>query len=523
MTEESSAERPEHIPLPPSVASSEYSGDAEPLHMEEAPPKQQSDIVERLASRFPLAVDDPSAHQSEELENKATAYPEDVTKGEPASLGDAQAQEHIIIQEDFRNQEGPQAETTSHEIPIPLLELLGLIHKDTYEQMRYQALQSKVSSLLFDCGINGRFIPIQYHLYRRMVDCYRSDKKTVFASLYAQSLDLGKSSDSSVLKHSELVESPPGAPQDPSVKTRSWIQSLPSSSGRSILKFLKNVRNDSLFLADRISRLSSSQLSNLARPHKQLTAIDSVLHASPVYSKFDPRNFHRSMAKSNETLPSTGDLFRDPMVLLLHGLFDSSSPWGSFERLCQLEIWASVCAKVIEDGKAGSDEFCLTVLDAFAEFTPWAIKPELEMFLMDLVHSGDFLVDSHASQSVDFSQDRELHNARIAVATAEFFENALLTLVGLITRPAPQTGVPQASLDLIRAILEKIQDPEKKAKARSFFISRWYSTSFLSNALLFPEVNNIFRDVSQLLTMSLEPPNDAQLPRKPWSKATTFP
>lgn len=223
------------------------------------------------------------------------------------------------------------------------------------------------------------------------------------------------------------------------------------------------------------------------KPHRQTLAPESVLEASPGYSKFDPRNFQRNLPRKVESSTSSTSMMHDPLFLFLNGIFDPMSRWNSPERNRQLGIWSSVCARIIEEGKPGSDDLCLVVLDSFSEFTPWTVKPELELFLQNLVNTGHFIVDPQADQH-NASLPIEIRNARIAVAISEFFDEATTTLLELITKGTSSAGIPRAALDLVHATLSKIKDTERRNKARSFFVSRWFCTSFLSHALLFPEV-----------------------------------
>ena len=181
----------------------------------------------------------------------------------------------------------------------------------------------------------------------------------------------------------------------------------------------------------------------------------------------------------------------DPLSVLLHGTFATSSGPGSQESQRQLDIWATVCAQVIACGKTGSDEFCTAILNSFAALEPWTLEPQLELLLLDSLRSGAFILEGPQHQPVNFTQPAELHNAKIAVATSEFFAKNVERILELITQGPPYLGVPQHCLSLIRAILGKIADPGKRAKAKNFFVSRWYCTIFLSDAITYPEVSAI--------------------------------
>ena len=119
------------------------------------------------------------------------------------------------------------------------------------------------------------------------------------------------------------------------------------------------------------------------------------------------------------------------------------------------------------------------------------MKAQLELFLMELMQSGAFLLDPAVVQPMDFTKPEERPTGKDPTVS-RFFGNALRTLTVLLTDSATP-GIPQGVLELIRAILRKVEFPDRKAKAKKFFV-RWYCTSFISNILKYPEVSDfIFR------------------------------
>jgi hypothetical protein len=378
-------------------------------------------------------------------------------------------------------------------VPYPIDDLIQIMRKEAYETRRCQALKSRVDDLLGLSGANARLVPVQFHLYKCMVDCFRRDKKNAFASFYAQ-VELSRESSKpgrDVGAALPGAEDPRPVVHDPS---NSWIHGLPSELASMTVDILGSLRTEPEFLAHRIARLSASQLADLTRPHRNVAAAESVLQPAVGLGRFDLRKIHRILPRTAENPKVSEDLQKDALFLLLHGIFDTSSRRDLQESQRRCDVWSTTCAHVIMDGKPGSNDFCVAILDAFANFYPWSIKPRLEIFLLDLIRSGEFISDSEASQPVDFSQPAELQNARIAVATSEFFVNNLISLLNVLTAGQSSVGIPRGSLDLIRATLGKIADPEKRTRARDFFVSRWYCNSFISNALMYPEVgSNIAR------------------------------
>ena len=452
------------IPLPSSVASSE-NGD-------------------------PGSTDDTVIYQGGE---HGTSISPDEFREEEASMTDAQTENPTHPEEarpDLQDVAVSLKNSIHHNSSF-YSDLFEAIRKGSYEAQRREAMKHQLHVFLNECGMHDRLLKIQAHLYRHLVYCFRNDKKPAFASFYMQSLDLLRHG-SDQIKDLFTPDTWPASGNlhgQPQGSAKSWIYKLQPNTQTSILGFLNDIRSDPSFLANRITRLSSSQLNGLTRPHRPQAIADSVLGPSTNFGRFDPRNMNRNPSRTSDIQNVSKELIHDPLLLLLHGAFGVSGESQSREVSRQLDAWSSVCARVIDDGKPGSDDFCLSVIDAFPCFPREPVVLDLENYLMELVQSGSFLLDPPASQILNFNQPAEMQNPRIAVATSEFFDRALHAILDLITDQSSLLGAPRACLDLIRATLEKIQNPVRRVKARNFFISRWYSASFLSNMLIFPEVS----------------------------------
>ena len=373
------------------------------------------------------------------------------------------------------------------QLPIPLLELIDTIQEDKYEARRLGVLQDEAYGLFQKCGSSDRFLTVQVQLYRRMVECFQSDKKTAFASLYHKAMSYPDFGDLKLCgPNFEDDLSGLGHVADFLASDPSWINRLPTESRKSLMEFLSSMRSEPSFIADRISRLSPTQMKNLVQPHRP-QATESVFQTNQAYGRFDSRGFHRHMAKPNEPNPSVEDLMRDPLLLLIHGIFDSSSEPGSPERLRQMDVWSSVCARLVEEGKPGSDEFCITVLNAFAESPKCSVEPRLELFLAELIATGGPLLEAQAGQTPNFTQTANPQQLETSIAVSDFFDRALTSMLDLVG-DVSLLGSPTGALDLIRCVLDKIENQERKITARNFFFWRWYCASFLFNALVYPEV-----------------------------------
>ena len=467
MSEETRIELPDEsrIPLPSSVASSELGENDE--HLGENP----------IAADVLQTQNDFEAEIMGSLEEDPTAGPASPKQPTVQTLDGT----NVVV-------EGRGPPHAINGDSIPLFDLLEVMDEDKYQSRRLMTLQDEAYGLFHKCGSCDRFLTVQTHLYRRMVDCFRSDKKNAFASFYTKAVSYPSFADleAPVIGFEDTSGALRLDPRAQSSDT-SWIQRLPTESRKNLMDFLTNIRNDPSFIAERICKLSESQLRRLARPHRLQGANDSILPSSRGYGRYDSRGFQRSVAKPGDQAPSVDDMMGDPLMLLINGLFDSSSGPASPERLRQLKVWSSICCKLIENSKPGSDEFCITVLNGFAEMSEWPIAPALELLLADIIATGEPLNEGLGSQARTFTPGSNSHQMDQGQLVSTFFDQALQSLLDLIGDD-PHRSVPSRALEMIRSVLHQIDNQERRLTARNFFFLRWFCASFLYNAIVFPEV-----------------------------------
>ena len=394
-------------------------------------------------------------------------------------------------------------------LPPPLEELIQMIRKDDYEEVSLQSLQHQVEECIHRCALLQRCNHLQSHLYYRMVDQFRSENKAGLDLLYKDSVKLRKSCSTGQPFHVGIDNFQGRHNFNPGDQPHlaSWFHRVSTATRDVISDLLENLRTDPGFLASRLTALSPSQICALGQYHHRPVARASIFQvpkyvfggsASP-WNRDHPAQYPDGHCQERAFLPQS------PLSIILHSLFDDTCDGRCLEHQRRIDVWSTACTQVIMDGKRGSDEFCMHILDGYARSRPWSLKLQLESCLVKLIQDGAFVLDSWGDQPVSFTKSAELSNARVAVATSEFFENAMRTLIDLITCNPPHMSMPNEILDLIRNVLGKIKSPEKRTKARNFFVSRWYFASFLSNALIYPEVRIIVCiDVLVVLTSSAE-------------------
>ena len=454
------------IPLPPSAAGSEYGDSDLPMPAETLPRDGDPLGVPTLGQQTIQAKEE--EHVGTETAGHGPGLP---------SVG-----EHVTPPD--------QASTPTHSSSKAILpSLIQMLREDAYESSRFESLQNQVQDLMSVCHVTERLMSRQLRLYRMMFSCLKSDNSAAFASLYSQAIQVQESQ--SCAHYIPRKVYPSG--HDPLVpfpdRQSSWLHRVPPEVQRGIIHVITRIRSDPKFLAGHLTKLSSAHLNKLAHPHRQSAATESVLR-NPTGSGSVRGSIYTDQSKSMDDLQPLGDVEHDPLFLLINCVFQTSDDPGLVERSFQCDVWSTVCAEIVEEGKADSDEFCLAILDVFAGMSFWPVKPQLETFLTELMQSGTLVLEPSANQVVDFTNPTETSENSRAAKIIGFFENALRTLTQLLTDGLAENAIPKTVLDLIHATLIKIKDPVKRAKAQKFFI-RWYCTSYVSNALIYPEVRNV--------------------------------
>lgn len=439
------------IPLPPSRASSIY-GDAE--EQVETP-----------------KVNGPVLAENGTLEQGRPEYDRGLDDG--TTFMDAPMDSHIEM-----------ADTPS----VSLDDLGRLVELEQYVSRHAQSVRSGLDELFRSATMSRRLIKTSSLAYSSLINHFRNNDHGGFAGAYQACEE--------VVDECTQAELPPQAQsvygggnewelQDIEVQSRSWIQKLPTANQEDIFGFLLRIRTDRTFLSDCISRLSSSDLHALTSSYQFSGSGDSVLQN---YIRSQSRNHgkDRAVGKLTPGIETLREFHKkDVLFALLHGVFDDSAKQGSQEYLLRTDVWSRACAKLLIAGKQGSEDFIVTMLDAFSRFQEWRLKQKMEMYLMKLLSEGAFLLDP--PPPADFKQPIEIQNAQAAVAISTFFDKALQELFQLLADGEPQIGVPGSALDFAHAILGQIQDPKIRLQARMSIATRWYFSSFISNIIVHPE------------------------------------
>lgn len=377
----------------------------------------------------------------------------------------------------------PALSSSSTSLP----ELAHLLRLQTHQEKRRSQVQTRLCKGVVSSALFARLTNCHELAFRSLVDSFRSDDKKGFASLYSAVQDVRRSCEAT-WRHAELdLGTFSGETNRPGLEmgsNSSFLDHLPSRPREDLLKFLSLIRTDPNFLASRIACLSPSELGSLTTFHQSLDTVDSVMPGQPRGRPFG----HRSN-RSSAFVPTPVERLlsfqrHDPLSTLLHTVFASS------EDLQRLEIWSATCARVITDAQSGGEQFVCSVFNACAAMQEWPFRSNLETYLMQTLQESARLVEGTYEQPTGAKGPTEARNAKDTIALEDFFDNAMRRLFDMLGGEHSGSAIPPGVVRIGHAVLQKVKDPKKQLTAKTFIVSKWFFSTFLSNAIICPEVGH---------------------------------
>lgn len=370
-----------------------------------------------------------------------------------------------------------------------LAELAHLIRLQGYQEQRKAHSRVRLHRLLVSSALSARLVHCGELAYRTLVDNFRSDDKKGFASLYNALSDVRNSCDATrqyALLEPDLEFGKSKSMQsEKTLSSSTFLNQVPSKTLDHLLDFISEIRTNPDFLAARISTLSQQELASLTSFRQAMDPIDSVM-------AMQARNKTTAAHKSNQQGSNPVERLlsfqrHDPLAALMYTIFANSSGPDSAEDLRRTDVWATTCAKLIKDTKSGSN-FIRTVLDVWAGMREWPGKANLELYLMQVLQDGQFLLEKAEEQAARSGSQPVPRSTKDTIAADEFFDKAVKRLFEVVDDEPSAGGIPEGVLEIGNAILRKLDEEKNLRKAsQNFFVSRWLFSTFLLNAIIHPE------------------------------------
>ncbi|KAL8970901.1 MAG: hypothetical protein Q9183_001308 [Haloplaca sp. 2 TL-2023] len=377
-------------------------------------------------------------------------------------------------------------EADEYQHRISLARLRNAIHLEHYHRNHAASLHREMRGLTLSFGLNGRLIPSLAIAYRTMADAYQDNDPVGFAKLYQACEHISEVCNTHAQEAVPAAVTPQTLPEELPTPT-SWFERLPQEGQSCLLSLISKLRTDKDFLASRISAMSFAEFTAFfSRSH--VSSKPQSIFRVPFQRKHDDGQSEFSSQRNSPVVNDLRGLHSgNRFFAMFNGIFSASCNPRTLEYRLRTDVWSTACAKVIVEGKTGSDEFITTVLDAFSETANWRLKPELERYIAEVLQKGAFLLDHSPKESTKFKEPLETRNAKAAVATSNFFDKALKDLLRILLDSPALGMLPEGLLELIHCILQDIPNPEMRNRARNFIASKWYLASFVCQALIYPE------------------------------------
>jgi hypothetical protein len=371
------------------------------------------------------------------------------------------------------------------------------------QESRISILKQQQRTLQRALALSARLSRTLNQVQAGLVETLKNGDKAGFANAYHTTLDL-KDACSSLW--SRNIKSFDPSNEDRTILSArepdslTFMEKLPSGSQEDVLEFIHLLRTNSSFLVDRIKRLNPIQVSALASSPKMHIPKDSIF-SSMARGTSQASQLKRNAAFS-KSLRDTGSFLErtTPVAALLFNVYSALPGLASGDYLLRLDTWSSTCADLYSHSGEAYHFFLNEVLNAFASLHEWRAKPRIELFLMNLLQTGAFLLepteDDLSTNDFHFPVSDPLRTEE----AEDFFDNAVRELFAMLNDV--DGGLPFGALHFGSAVLGKLRQDEKQSSFRGFLLYSWYFCEFLFSALTLPEVGSQKSSLISLLISS---------------------
>ncbi|KAL3478453.1 hypothetical protein BJX99DRAFT_256574 [Aspergillus californicus] len=422
--------------------------------------------------------------------------PDSASSHTTGESGDSDHSSWRYISTPVSSEDGYSAMETT--IPVPVEErpkvsfeeLAGRYRKNQHKQARRKKLERRLLATKVSMGVSARLIRIGAAVQRGLVDRLKHEDKANFIALYHTMVDLQEPCALAARRHlhePEPWEDWASSRESTMDRTPDFFQQLSPQSRADLLDILQSVRTDPQFVFERLCSLTPTQLSTL------ISSSVSSWEAGGDNS-FSPTSRSRISKTSAASAISFKDRVlaferTDPLSTLLFNVYAAPLNSEAPEAKLRLDMWSSVCAKLIADGASRSYALIDHILTLWSTGSGWKAKPKFELYLMDILQTGAFLLE-HIAPPPGLEMD-PIDPLRTDVAE-EFFASTADALLELLDDP--DAGLPQTVVQLSKAILQKLDREDCRDRFLDFLFVQWFFSKFLYGALTYPEGHGLLLD-----------------------------
>lgn len=371
------------------------------------------------------------------------------------------------------------------------------VRLEQHHERRERFLTSRRRTLQRSIALSARLTRTAAWIQDGLVEISRHNDTTSFTRVFSHVqdlIDICYSHWNNELQSFDTLEISDAAAATP-VFPEPFFDQLHVQHQKNLLELLSALRSNPQFLVDRFRNLSRSQVATLTTKPKW-EASESFLTSFSQDSGRQSQRRRRLQGYSKELEDYATSFERsNPLSFLLFNIYSNDATPESPESQLRLHTWSTVCADLLECGAESYSSLYWQVLEAFSTIHGWPAKTRVELFLVDVLQRGAFLLED------DLPQRGKLgYNPLNTDQAHEFFQSAVTDLYWILIESG--TGCyPTGALSLARAILGKLSHDKHQMDFRGHFFGAWYLNHFLRAAIMYPEVNSLrFHDQNRYLT-----------------------
>lgn len=360
-------------------------------------------------------------------------------------------------------------------------EFAAQLRQHRRNEHRQRMLEHRRTQLQKAVALTGRLQRVSSWLHDGLVEISRSTNAADFVKVHQHLLNLTNDClthwEHNIRSHDTISNA--RIRVEPPIRTSSFLSRISTPARNDCLDFIQRIRSKPKFVVDCFKAVSPSQLVALSTAPRFSDLGAYIARTSSQRIRSPQKKRIQSYSKVLEDYASAFER-KNPLAFLIHNCFADSSA----DRRLRLETWSSICASLHQDLGQQFLACFHQILWEFAALDGWRAKVRLELFLMDVLQRGAFLLEPIGDYKKS-NLDNYIANTLETQAAQEFFDEAVCELLEILYEE--DGGFPAGVLQITRTILAKISDEALQSQIRGHVLGDWFLTHFLQTAIAFPE------------------------------------
>ncbi len=361
--------------------------------------------------------------------------------------------------------------------------MIDKLRLEQNRQREYGRLQSHLYQIQCAAARTARLLQIFRPAQKTLAECIKCEDKNSFVNLYnALQEAVTHSLDLPIVPETQKLADDIGLSYP-----ATFMDTIPSASRDTILNLLLRIKTDPDFVANRLAALSQRELLALLPDQGHSKSSDSVF--GPSYRTTSRTSRHLGFVVDSQTESLSSSACNSGLELLVCAVRGQSNTPLCRDRTAT-DLWATVCARLVSEHKAGSEKLVPALIDMWAASSRWSGRERLRLWIVDVLRDGcPFLERDHKQSFRVRAGLRDADDAQEENRFETFLTGRVLSLLEMIAEPDGSSAIPDGARVLCHAIHEKLKHSTTHQQAfPSFVLNRWLFASFIPDALGMPEV-----------------------------------